>query len=190
MQGRGYSWTKTTSRFDPFACPAASIGEASDTLWREQLDDFTLARVIHVLAVLLWVGGVAFVTLVVMPAIRRNSVPEARLKAFAQIEGGFAPQARIWVLLAGASGFWMTWRAGLWDRFAQAGFWWMKAMVAVWTIFFVMLFILEPLVIHRRMQSSQTPARDFGRMERMHRILLLASLITAVGAVGGSHGLW
>lgn len=30
-------------------------------------DDFTLARVIHVVAVLFWIGGVAFVTLVLMP---------------------------------------------------------------------------------------------------------------------------
>ena len=53
-----------------------------------------------------------------------------------------------------------------------------------------MLFVLEPLVIHRRMQNSADPAADFARMERMHRILLAASLVTFGGAVGGSHGLW
>jgi hypothetical protein len=66
----------------------------------------------------------------------------------------------------------------------------MIAMVAVWAIFAVMLFVLEPLVIHRRMHNSATPTADFRRMEIMHRILLLGSLITTAGAVGGSHGLW
>ena len=152
--------------------------------------DFIIARVIHVLAVLLWIGGVAFVTLVVFPAVRRDNPPELRLQAFERLEGKFAPQAKVWVLLAGASGFWMTWRADLWFRFSQATFWWMTAMVAVWTIFAVMLFILEPLFVHRRMHESATPAQDFQRMEWMHRVLLAASLVTTGGAVGGSHGLW
>ena len=38
-------------------------------------DDFTLARVIHVVAVLFWIGGVAFVTLVLMPAVRAGNPP-------------------------------------------------------------------------------------------------------------------
>lgn len=154
------------------------------------MDDFTIARVIHVVAVLLWIGGVGFVTMVAMPAIRRDHAEDARLGAFQRFEGGFAPQARVWVLLAGASGFWMIWRADLWDRFAHASFWWMTAMVAVWLVFAMMLFVLEPLIIHRRMENSKTPASDFRGMEIMHRILLLASLVTTAGAVGGSHGLW
>ena len=152
------------------------------------MDDFILAQVLHVLAVLLWIGGVAFVTTVALPAVRRNNSPDARLAAFHLFEQRFARQARVWVLLAGASGLWMAWRADLWARFTDPSYWWMTAMVAVWTIFAAMLFILEPLVIHHRMTASRTPARDFARMETMHRTLLAASLITIAGAVAGSHG--
>lgn len=154
------------------------------------MDDFTIARVVHVLAVLLWIGGVAFVTTVALPAVRRDNQPELRLRAFHRLEGRFAPQAQVWVFLAGVSGFWMIWRADLWHRFSDPGYWWMSAMLAVWSIFAVMLFILEPLVLHRRMEHSVDPATDFRRMERMHRILLAASLVTFAGALGGSHGLW
>ena len=63
-------------------------------------------------------------------------------------------------------------------------------MVLVWAIFMIMLFVLEPLVIHRRMSNSPDPSGDFRRMEHMHRVLLVAALITLAGAVGGSHGLW
>ena len=154
------------------------------------MDDFTLARIIHVVAVLMWIGGVAFVTSVVMPSIRRAYPPAERLSAFHAIESGFAWQARIWVLLAGASGFWMTWRADLWNRFAEWHYWWMWAMLLVWLIFATMLFVLEPLFLHKRMAASPQPQQDFQRMERMHRILLLASILATIGAVGGSHGLW
>ena len=153
------------------------------------MDDFILARIVHVIAIVLWIGGVAFVTLVVMPMLNADEAPDARLARFQQIERGFAWQARIWVLLAGASGLWMVWRADMWCRFADLHFWWMHAMVAVWAIFAVMLFIIEPLHLHRRLAQSIAPASDFAKMVAMHKILLAISLVAIFGAVGGSHGL-
>ncbi len=153
------------------------------------MEDFVIARVVHVAAVLLWIGGVALVTTVILPAIRTGQAADERLAAFHRIEGRFAPQAKLWVLLAGASGFWMIHRGMMWDRFADPRFWWMHAMLAVWLVFALMLFVAEPLFLHRRMMNSPSPARDFARMERMHRLLLAASLITLAAAVAGSHGL-
>lgn len=152
------------------------------------MDDFILARALHVLAVIGWIGGVAFVTTVLFPAIRRGVAPEERLAAFHRFEGRFAPQAAFWVVLAGASGLWMTWRADLWHRFVDPAYWWMHAMVLVWLTFATMLFVIEPLFLHRRMANSPDPARDFARMERVHWLMLAASLLTTLGAVAGSHG--
>ena len=152
------------------------------------MDDFILARAVHVLSVLMWIGGVAFVTTVLLPAIGRSAAPERRLDEFHRFEARFAPQARVWVLLAGLSGLWMTWRAGLWSRFADPHSWWMHAMVALWLVFAVMLFVVEPLHLHKRMATSAEPERDFARLERMHRMALAVSLVTLAGAVAGSHG--
>ncbi len=152
------------------------------------MDDFTIARMFHVVAVVFWIGGVGFVTLVVMPMLAAVEQPEMRLKRFQQIESRFVWQARLWVVITGASGFWMTWKADLWGRFE--GTWWMQAMLVVWVIFALMLFVIEPLHLHRRMSHSVDPARDFVRMVRAHRVLLTLSIIVVVGAVGGSHGLF
>lgn len=151
--------------------------------------EYALAHALHVLAVILWIGGVSFVTLVVIPSLAATP-PGDRMREFHRIEGHFAPQARLWVLLAGASGLWMVWRADLWNWFADAHFWWMHAMVGVWTLFALMLFVLEPRVLHRRMANSPTPERDFARLRTVHRILLLLSLLAAGGAAAGSHGLY
>ena len=43
----------------------------------------------------------------------------------------------------------MTTRLDLWSRFHSAAYWWMHAMIAVWLFFTMMLFIAEPLVLHR-----------------------------------------
>jgi uncharacterized membrane protein len=154
------------------------------------LEFFALARSLHLAAIVGWIGGVWFVTLVIMPAIVRSELPANRLSAFHRIERGFAPQAKFWVLLAGASGFWMTDQAGLWSRFADPGFWWMHAMVLLWTIFALMLFVAEPLFLHRRMAQSATPEVDFARMVSVHRLLSALALVTVIGATGGAHGLF
>src|SRR5690606_36720868 len=103
-------------------------------------------------------------------------------------EGRFAPQAAFWVLLAGARGFWMTRRADLWSRFADLSYWSMHAMVFVWLVFATMLFVIEPLFLHKRMEASRDPARDFATMERLHWVALILSLVTVLRAVDGSHG--
>ena len=152
------------------------------------MDDVILARAVHVLSVLMWIGGVAFVTTVLLPAIRHSAPPGRSLEEFHRFEGRFAPQARVWVLLAGLSGLWMTWRADLWSRFADPHFWWMHAMVAVWLVFAVTLFLVEPLHLHKHMATSSAPERDFARLERMHRVVLAVSLLALACAVAGSHG--
>jgi uncharacterized membrane protein len=154
------------------------------------MDDLALARAVHVIAVMFWIGGVGFVTWVVMPALRASERPADRLAQFHQIEGHFAWQARIWVALAGASGLWLITRADMWSRFAELGFWWMHLMVALWAVFALMLFVLEPLVLHRRMVHSATPEADFARMLRLHQVLSLLGVVAVFGAVGGSHGLF
>ncbi len=156
---------------------------------RAAVDDFSLARVVHILSVIMWIGGVAFVTTTAMPAIRAASPPAERLTVFHGFERRFVRQARFWVLLAGASGFWMVESADLWSRFSDGGFWWMHAMVAVWLVFVAMLFAIEPLFLHRRMIASTRPARDYDRMERMHRVVLTFAVAAVIGAAAGSRGL-
>ena len=53
-----------------------------------------------------------------------------------------------------------------------------------------MLFVIEPLFLHRRLATSAIPQADFERMQRFHQILVTLALITLAGAVGGSHGLF
>ena len=154
------------------------------------MDQLAIARALHVLAVVLWIGGVGFVTTVLLPAIRRLKTPTERVAFFDAVERQFAWQARATTLLAGLTGFYMTTRLDLWSRFHSAAYWWMHAMVAVWLLFTVMLFVAEPLVLHRWFQKRaiSDPEGTFALIERMHRVLLAVSLITVLGAVAGNHG--
>lgn len=152
--------------------------------------DLSLARVIHVLALVIWIGGVFMATTIALPAIRQGDLGPNRLKAFKAFEERFVWQARGAVLAAGLSGLYMVHQAGLWERFWMAEYWWMHAMVGVWVIFFLLLFVGEPLVLHKKLPAmvEQNPDTAFARLHLVHIILLGLSIITIVGAVAGSHG--
>ena len=123
------------------------------------MDDFLLARVIHVLGVVLWIGGVAFVTTVLLPGMKKVATPGERVIMFERMEGGFAWQARLTTLVTGASGFYM-------------------------------LYVLDALVLPKLFErrARANPEGTLAMIQRLHWVLLAASLITVAGAVAGVHG--
>lgn len=77
------------------------------------MDDVVIARALHVLAVVIWIGGVSMVTTVALPAIRRGALGGDWLRALSAIEHRFAWQARIAVVIVGLTGFYMSARLDL-----------------------------------------------------------------------------
>lgn len=152
--------------------------------------DFTIARVVHILSVVLWIGGVSMVTSVIIPAVKRMKSPEERAETFEKIEGRFSLQAKITTILTGLSGFYMLYVLDGWHRFLELRYWWLHAMVLVWLIFSLVLFVFEPFVLHRlyRKYAKTAPEKTFRLLQRGHWILLILSLLTIAGAVAGSHG--
>lgn len=155
------------------------------------MDDLVFARVLHVLGVALWIGGVAMVTLVLLPSLARMQSATDAMEFFSRFRRRFAAQARFYTLVVGVSGFYMVYLLDAWQRFAQWQYWWMHTMVLIWLLFSVMLFVMEPR--GRRHQSiapvQQNVSSDaFASIQRKHMLLLILSLITIAGAVAGSHG--
>ena len=150
-------------------------------------DDVLLARALHVLCVVHWIGGAAFVTGVVLPLARR--IESGGWLLFERIERGFSAQVKWTIPLAGLSGLWMCWRLELWDRFGDPTFWWMDAMAALWALFMILVFVAEPLA-HRRLeeQASRNAGLVLARLWRAHVALIAAGIVTIFGAVIGSHG--
>ncbi len=151
------------------------------------MEGLAIARALHVLAIVWWIGGVAMVTTVLLPNATRS---EDGLALFEKAERRFSLQAKIATLLAGASGFYMVERLQLWPRFAMPGYWWMGAMVGVWLLFSIVLFVAEPLFLDRwfRRRAAADPRAALRLAQRFHWVMLLLSLATIFGAVAGSHG--
>ena len=156
------------------------------------MEMITIARIVHVLGVVLWIGGVSMVTTVLIPAIKRMKSKEEQIDTFERIEGKFAVQAKVTTVLTGLSGFFMLHYLNAWERYLDYRFWWIHAMTIVWLIFTVILFILEPFVLHKlfRKYATEKPGKAFDILHKAHWFLLIISLITIIGAMAGSHGLY
>ncbi len=154
------------------------------------MESFIVARVIHVLGVVLWIGGVAMVTTVVLPWIRTLPQQENPVAFFENVEQRFARQARVVTLLTGLSGFYLVYRMDAWSRYLDPAFWWIHAMTLIWLVFTLILFVLEPLVLRDRLirRAESDPEGTLALIQRAHWVLLTLSLVTAAGGVAGSHG--
>lgn len=142
---------------------------------------FDVLLAIHLLSVVWWVGGVAMVTATLLPIFNRLPAPE-RIRRIGELEGRFANQARIAVLLVGITGFWMLALTGGFARLQSA--WWIGLMLLVWLLFAAMLFVAEPLRLPAKAGVIQKP----GRFLAVHAVLLTLALTAIFCGVIGSRG--
>lgn len=158
----------------------------------ENFDYFVFARAFHVLGVVLWIGGVAFVTLVLIPALKNINDSSNKLELFEKLEGKFSFQAKLATLVTGISGFYMVEVMNAWDRYLHVQFWWMHLMTFIWFIFTLVLFVLEPLFLHQwfHEQAVKDSVKTFSLVHTIHKLLLALSLLTVFGAVAGAHGVF
>ncbi len=156
----------------------------------QEFDVFVLARSFHIVGVVLWIGGVAFVTTVLIPSLKRIVDSDSRLELFERLESKFSFQAKIATLITGLSGLYMLFFMNAWSRYLELQFWWLHLMTFVWFIFTAVLFVFEPLFLHRwfHQKAKENSGRAFMLLHTMHIILLSISLIAVLGAVAGSHG--
>jgi len=156
----------------------------------ENPENFVLARSLHVIGVVIWIGGVAFVTTVLIPSLIKLENSHDRLILFERLEGKFALQAKLTTLITGISGMYMLDVMNAWGRYLLVQFWWLHLMTFIWLVFTVVLFVLEPLFLHHwfREQAKKNSEVAFVWLHRMHIFLLTLSMLAVFAAVAGSHG--
>ena len=156
---------------------------------------FYLMHIVHVLTVILWIGGLAFVTSVVLPMAIRTPDTLQKVLLFQRIEHRFAGLARIYVVITGVSGFAMIFTTD-WHRllFTMAGLA-LTAMTLIWVFWFVMLFGLEPLIIRKMLENMAKGGTKleidtvFKRLNAVHWAMVFISLVAATAGVFVAHGL-
>ncbi|HLA50203.1 MAG TPA: hypothetical protein VJ000_03325 [Thermodesulfovibrionia bacterium] len=144
---------------------------------------YVIALIIHVLAVVIWIGGVAFVTMITFPIIQREQGSLEQVMMFQGIEHRFSRIAKVLVILTGISGFYLLSEKGF---SIGAGI-----MIFVWTLYASLLFFLEKILFKRLFESPSgkqlNTAQIFFRLQVFHWIILALSFSAIAAGIWVGH---
>jgi uncharacterized membrane protein len=150
---------------------------------------FPLLIAMHVLGVVVWIGGVAFVTMIVFPMLMRMEGSMEKMILFQGVEHRFAKIAKISVAVVGITGVWMLQITGEWKTLFSAGGIGPTLMLIVWTFYLlVLLFEARLFTVLFRGEAQQDTARVFFRLTVFHWVVLGLSLLAIGVGVWAGHG--
>lgn len=155
---------------------------------------FHTMHIVHLLTVILWIGGLAFVTMIVLPMAISTKDPLQKVLVFQRVEHRFAKIARAYNLITGISGFIMMflmgWQSVLFTRAGAA----LTFMLLVWVFWFVMLWGLEPIVIKKMLDNMAKSGTKmdidsvFRRLNKLHWFMVAISLAASAAGALVAHG--
>ncbi|UCD36092.1 MAG: hypothetical protein JSU90_04480 [Nitrospiraceae bacterium] len=144
--------------------------------------DYVIALTIHVIAIVIWIGGVAFVTMVTFPMILRMEKSLEMVMVFQGVEHRFGKIAKVMVILAGLSGLYLLNVKGF-----SAGVW---IMIILWVVYASLLFGLEKMIF-KKLFSRPGEQADmktvFNMLQVFHWIVLALSLFAIAAGVYAGH---
>lgn len=150
-----------------------------------------IALTLHLLATLIWVGGMFFAFVCLRPSLAATEPPVERLRLWRRVFARFFPWVWLSIVSLLISGFWMVFKPL--GGFANAG----THVHIMMTVGLVMMALFAHLffVDWRRFaacvdQDQNEPAiLQLGKIRRMVGINLLLGLLTAVIGVSGRYWL-
>ncbi|MEN8263316.1 MAG: hypothetical protein ABFR82_07630 [Nitrospirota bacterium] len=143
---------------------------------------YVIALVIHVLSIVVWIGGVSFVTLVTFPMILRMEKSLEMVMVFQGVEHRFGKIAKVMVILAGLSGLYLIFEKGL-----SPGVW---IMIVLWVVYASLLFGLEKMIF-KKLFSRPGEQADmktvFNMLQVFHWVVLALSFMAVAAGIYAAH---
>jgi len=143
---------------------------------------YVIALTIHIISVVIWIGGVAFVTMVTFPMILRMDKSLEMVLMFQGTEHRFGKIAKIMVILAGLSGLSLIYEKG-----TSSGVW---LMIVIWSFYAALLFGLEKMIFKRlfaRPSNDMDTKKVFNILQTFHWVVLGLSLLAIIAGVYAGH---
>ncbi|MCG6551565.1 MAG: hypothetical protein L7F77_04505 [Candidatus Magnetominusculus sp. LBB02] len=138
---------------------------------------------VHVVAVVVWIGGVVFVTTVVFPMIMRMEDSMEKVIFFQGTERRFAKIAKICVVIAGITGALLLQLEHRWSSLFSLDGIGPTLMLLLWTMFvFMLLFEAEVFNFLFSGSAQHDTKKIFRKLTVAHWVIMLVSLtVIAVG---------
>ncbi len=143
---------------------------------------YVTALTIHILAVIIWIGGVSFVTLVTFPMIMRMDKSLEMVMMFQGTEHRFGKIAKTMVVLAGLSGLYLLNAKGF-----STAVW---IMIVLWAVYASLLFGLEKLMFKKLFSKPEDQSdmkKVFNFLQVFHWVVLGLSFFAVAAGVFEAH---
>ncbi len=145
--------------------------------------EYAIALTIHIISIVVWIGGVSFVTLVTFPMILRMDKSLEMVMMFQGTEHRFGKIAKAMVILAGLSGLYLIYEKGI------SGFG-VYIMIFVWVFYASLLFGLEKLLFKKlfgKPEDQGDMKKVFNFLQVFHWVVLGLSFLAVAGGVWSAH---
>lgn len=148
-----------------------------------------LLTAFHVTIVVLWIGGVAFVTIIIFPMLLRMEDSFEKVLLFQRVENKFAKQARFYAWTAGITGFILLFMTGQQGNLFTVNGLGVTMMLIVWLVYTLVLTFEKRLfkVLFSRPEKLDA-AKIFVRLNTFHWVILGLSLAAVFIGVWTGHG--
>ena len=149
----------------------------------------TILLIIHVICVIVWIGGVAFVTTVIFPMMYRTEGSLEKALLFQGVEHRFAGIVKWLIGVVGFTGFWLLFAKYGFAILAQPKAAGLVIMIFAWALYTTIL-LLERKIFGKIFADPEKI--DMNKALRMinvmHWFLLTISFSAVAGGVWFGHG--
>jgi uncharacterized membrane protein len=148
-----------------------------------------LLTAIHVTTIVLWIGGVAFVTIIIFPVLLRMEDSFEKVLLFQRVENKFAKHARIYAWIAGITGGLLLYLTGEYGALFTMNALGPTVMLIVWLLYILVLTFEKKIfsVLFSQPEKRDT-SKIFVRLNTFHWIILGLSLAAVFVGVWAGHG--
>ncbi len=149
----------------------------------------TILLIIHVICVIVWIGGVTFVTTVIFPMMYLTEGSLEKALMFQRVEHRFAGMVKWLIGIVGVTGFWLLYAKYGFGILAQAHGIGVIIMIFAWA-FYTTVLLLERKIFGRIFADPEKIDMDqaLKLINIMHWFLLTISYAAVAGGVWFGHG--
>lgn len=144
---------------------------------------------IHVITIILWIGGVAFVTINIFPILMRMEDSLEKVRYFQAVENRFARQARFYAFMAGLTGAVVLFMENGWSGILSKRGLGILFMLLAWLIY-VLILTFERGIFKVLFKDTQTQdvSKIFFKLNLFHWFILAVSFLAVFFGVYFGHG--
>jgi uncharacterized membrane protein len=144
--------------------------------------------VIHVIGVIIWIGGVAFVTMVIFPMMYQTEGSLEKALLFQRVEHRFAGMVRWLIAIVGITGFWLLYVKYSLVILAQRQGIGILMMIFAWTLYTVILLSERKIFSKIFADPEKIDMNNALKIiNGMHWVLLVISISAVAGGVWFGH---